>query len=79
MCGYLQGLLIRCLDNLWLAIWIQAVVFALAHSYEGTGAVLTIAGQSVLTGYLAYRLGNLRLVIVAHCTLDLLAGVVGLL
>jgi membrane protease YdiL (CAAX protease family) len=75
--GYLQRLLIRCLDNVLLAIWIQAVVFALAHLYQGTGAVFTIAGQSVLTGYLAYRLKNLRLVIVAHCTLDLLAGVVG--
>jgi len=47
------------------------------HLYQGTGAVFTIAGQSVLTGYLAYRLKNLRLVIVAHCTLDLLAGLVG--
>jgi membrane protease YdiL (CAAX protease family) len=77
--GYLQRLLIDCLDNVWLAIAIQAVVFALAHLYEGTGAVVTIAIQSVLTGYLAYRLGNLRLVIVAHCTLDLLAGLAGLL
>jgi membrane protease YdiL (CAAX protease family) len=75
--GYLQQLLIDCLDNVWLAIGIQAVVFALAHSYQGLGAVITIAGQSVLTGYLAYRLKNLRLVIVAHCTLDLIAGLAG--
>jgi membrane protease YdiL (CAAX protease family) len=44
--GYLQRLLIDCLDNVWLAIAIQAVVFALAHLYEGTGAVVTIAIQS---------------------------------
>jgi membrane protease YdiL (CAAX protease family) len=37
--GYLQRLLLDCLNNVWLAIAIQAVVFALAHLYEGTGAV----------------------------------------
>jgi membrane protease YdiL (CAAX protease family) len=77
--GYLQRLLIDCLNNVWVAIGRQAVVFALAHSYEGTAAVATIAIQSLLTGYLAYRLRNLRLVITAHCTLDIIAGFVHLL
>jgi membrane protease YdiL (CAAX protease family) len=77
--GYLQRLLIDCLNNVWVAIGIQAVLFALAHLYEGTVAVASIAIQSLLTGNLAYRLRNLRLVIVAHCTLDLLAGLAGLL
>jgi len=77
--GYLQRLLIDSLDNLWLAIVIQAVFFAFAHSYEGLGAVVRIAIQSLLTGYLAYRLRNLRVVIVAHCTLDVFAGLAGVL
>jgi membrane protease YdiL (CAAX protease family) len=77
--GYLQRLLIDCLNNVWLAIGIQAVLFALAHLYEGNAIVVIIAIQSLLTGYLAYRLKNLRLVIVAHCTLDFLVGLLGLL
>jgi membrane protease YdiL (CAAX protease family) len=77
--GYLQRLLTDSLNNVWVAIGIQAVLFAVAHFYEGTVPVAMIAVQSLLTGYLAYRLRNLRSVIVAHCTLDLLAGLAGLL
>jgi membrane protease YdiL (CAAX protease family) len=75
--GYLQQLLIDCLNNVWIAIGIQAALFALAHMYEGAVIVVIIGIQSLLTGYLAYRLKNLRLVIVAHCTLDFLVGLAG--
>jgi membrane protease YdiL (CAAX protease family) len=77
--GYLQRLVTTATGNVWVAIALQAEAFAFAHLYEGWHAVAIIAIQSLVTGYLAYRLKNLRLVIVAHCTLDLLAGLAGVL
>jgi membrane protease YdiL (CAAX protease family) len=75
--GYLQRLVTAATGNVWVAIALQAEAFAFAHLYEGWHAVAIIAIQSVVTGYLAYRLKNLRLVIVAHVTLDVIVSLTG--
>jgi membrane protease YdiL (CAAX protease family) len=76
--GYLQQSLNRWLGNPWLAIALQAEAFAIAHTYEGVYSVAAIAIESLLTGYLAYRLGNLRLVIAAHATVDFIVFMISL-
>jgi membrane protease YdiL (CAAX protease family) len=75
--GYLQRLVTDVIGNIWVAIALQAEAFAFAHLYEGGHAVGIIAIQSLVTGYLAYRLKNLRLVIVAHVTLDVIVSLTG--
>jgi membrane protease YdiL (CAAX protease family) len=75
--GYLQRLVTAVFGNVWVAIALQAEAFAFAHLYEGGHAVGIIAIQSIVTGYVAYRLKNLRLVIVAHVTLDIIVSLTG--
>ena len=75
--GYLQRLVTAVTGNVWVAIALQAEAFGLAHQYQGGHAVAIIAIQSLVTGYVAYRLKNLRVVIVAHVTLDLIVCLTG--
>jgi membrane protease YdiL (CAAX protease family) len=71
--GYLQRMITHASGNVWLAIEVQAVAFAFAHISQGTYSYIVILLESLVTGYIAYRLGNLRALIVAHCTVDIIA------
>jgi membrane protease YdiL (CAAX protease family) len=72
--GYLQRQLAALSGRTSLAILGQAVVFGIAHGYEGLGAVLRIVVYGLAFGMLAHWRGNIRAGILAHAAWDILAG-----
>lgn len=75
--GYLQRQLTAITGKPVLAILGQAALFGIAHSYQGftATAVITVAG--LIFGSLAAWRGNIRACILAHISVDILAGVLG--
>jgi membrane protease YdiL (CAAX protease family) len=72
--GYLQRQLSALTGRVGLAIVLQAVVFGLGHVYEGQAAVMRIVLIGLIFGIVAAWRGNIRACIVAHVTIDVLAG-----
>jgi membrane protease YdiL (CAAX protease family) len=72
--GYLQRQFAALSGSTGLAILGQAIVFGIAHGYEGVEAVIRIAVYGVAFGALAQWRGNIRAGILAHAAWDLLAG-----
>jgi membrane protease YdiL (CAAX protease family) len=73
--GYFQRQFAALTRRPWLGLGLQAVLFGVAHSYEGISstAAITVYG-AVLGGVAAWR-GNLRAAIMAHVFTDLAMGV----
>jgi membrane protease YdiL (CAAX protease family) len=74
--GYLLRQVTRWFGSPAIAIGVTAILFGCMHFYEGTGAVIEIAGLGVLYGIVAARRGNLRSVIVAHFLQDAITGLI---
>ncbi|MGA3156431.1 MAG: CPBP family intramembrane glutamic endopeptidase [Steroidobacteraceae bacterium] len=72
--GYLQRQLAAISGKPVLAIVGQAVIFGIAHGYEGLRAVLFIVVYGLLLGSLAAWRGNIRAGIWEHVVWDILAG-----
>jgi membrane protease YdiL (CAAX protease family) len=72
--GYLQRQLTALSGSTTLAILAQAVLFGIAHGYEGFGAVIQIALYGLVIGLLAKWRGNIRAGVLAHAAWDLVAG-----
>jgi membrane protease YdiL (CAAX protease family) len=72
--GYLQRQLAAISGSTGLAILGQALVFGIAHGYEGLGAVIRIVVYGLAFGMLAQWRGNIRAGILAHAAWDILAG-----
>ena len=72
--GYLQRQLAAISGSTSLAILGQAIVFGIAHGYEGVGAVIKIVVYGLAFGMLAQWRGNIRAAILAHAPWDILAG-----
>jgi membrane protease YdiL (CAAX protease family) len=72
--GYLQRQLRALTTRLDLAIVLQALVFGVAHIYEGQAAVMRIVLIGAVFGIMAAWRGNIRACIIAHVTIDVLAG-----
>ncbi len=72
--GYLQRQLLSLTGSPLAAIGIQAVLFGVAHAYQGVDAVLRIAAFGVLFGAVAAWRGNPRAGMAAHALIDLAAG-----
>jgi membrane protease YdiL (CAAX protease family) len=72
--GYLQRQLAALSGNTGLAIVGQAIVFGIAHGYEGVDAVIRIVVYGLAFGLLAHWRGNIRAGILAHAAWDVLAG-----
>jgi uncharacterized protein len=72
--GYLQRQLAALSGSTGLAILGQALVFGMAHGYEGVGAVIRIVVYGLAFGMLAHWRGNIRAGMVAHAAWDILAG-----
>lgn len=72
--GYLQQQLSALGGNIPLAVLGQAVVFGVAHSYQGWKQVVVITVLGVLYGILAAGRHNLRVNIVAHAFTDVWEG-----
>jgi membrane protease YdiL (CAAX protease family) len=72
--GYLQRQLAALSGNARLAILGQALVFGVAHGYEGMDAVMRIVVYGLAFGLLAQWRGNIRAGILAHAAWDVMAG-----
>jgi len=72
--GYLQRQLAALSGSTSLAIAGQAIVFGVAHGYEGMGAVIRIVVYGLVMGMLAQWRGNIRAGVLAHAAWDILAG-----
>ena len=72
--GYLQQQLHAVSGNIEVAVIAQALVFGLAHGYQGWKAVVVISVLGVLYGVLAAWRRNLRANIIAHAASDVWEG-----
>jgi hypothetical protein len=72
--GYLQKQLHALSGNVAVAVMAQALVFGLAHGYQGWKAVVVISVLGVLYGILAAWRRNLRANIMAHSLSDVWEG-----
>ncbi len=72
--GYLQRQFHALSGNVGIAVIAQALVFGLAHGYQGWKAVVVISVLGILYGALAAWRHNLRINIVAHASTDIWEG-----
>jgi len=73
--GYLQRQFAALTGSRWIAVTLQALVFGIAHGYQGVAASGRIALFGLLFGMLALWRGSLKPGIVAHAGTDILAGI----
>lgn len=59
-----------------VALVLQALVFSIAHGYEGIAACASIAVFGILFGIVALKAGNLRACMIAHAWTDIAAGLI---
>ena len=72
--GYLQRQLAALSGSTSLAILGQAIIFGVAHGYEGVGAVIRTVVYGLAIGMLAHWRGNIRAGVLAHAAWDILDG-----
>jgi membrane protease YdiL (CAAX protease family) len=72
--GYLQRQFHAMSGNIGVAVIAQALVFGLAHGYQGWKAVIVISVLGVLYGVLAAWRRNLRANVIAHSASDIWEG-----
>jgi CAAX protease family protein len=75
--GYLQRQLGAWMRHIGLGIAASAVLFGVAHGYQGPLSVVLISAYGALFGVLAHVTRTLRPGIVAHAFEDLLSGLLG--
>ena len=73
--GYLQRQFLAFTKSAWIAIPLQALVFGLAHLYQGWSAVLVITIYGGLFGILAWRCNSLRPGMMQHAAQDSFSGI----
>jgi membrane protease YdiL (CAAX protease family) len=76
--GYFQKQFEAFTKSRWIAWVLQAVLFGIAHGYQGTEACVKIACFGALYGYLAIWRGSLRPGMIAHAGGDILSGIFGI-
>jgi membrane protease YdiL (CAAX protease family) len=75
--GYLQKQLFALTGRNDLAIVFQAIVFGLAHMYQGFKGVITISIYGAMFGILAVVRKSLRPGMIQHASQDIFSGIVG--
>jgi hypothetical protein len=75
--GYLQRQLLALTGRVDLAIVFQAIVFGLAHMYQGFKGVITISVYGAMFGVLAAVRKSLRPGMMQHAGQDIFSGIVG--
>ena len=73
--GYLQRQFLALAGSAWIAITLQAIVFGVAHIYQGWRAVIAITVYGSLFGILASMRKSLRPGMIQHATQDSLSGI----
>jgi len=76
--GYFQKQFETLTHSRWIALFLQAVLFGVAHGYQGIEACVKIACFGALYGLLAVRRGSLRPGMMAHAGSDILSGIFGI-
>jgi len=76
--GYLQRQFGALTGSRGIAVILQAVLFGVAHSYEGWRAAIHIISFGVMFGLIALWRKSLRPGIIAHAWTDIMAGLFGL-
>ncbi len=76
--GYFQRQFEALTRNVWIALFLQSVLFGVSHGYQGVNACLRITLYGGLFGLLALWRQSLRPCIAAHALTDIVAGVVRL-
>jgi len=74
--GYLLTQFHAMTGSVPVAVVLQALVFSIAHGYEGLAACASIGVFGLLFGVVALRAGNLRACIIAHAWTDIAAGLI---
>jgi membrane protease YdiL (CAAX protease family) len=77
--GYLQRQFLTLTGRAWIAISVQALLFGIAHLYQGWRGVVAITVYGALFGVLAWRRNSLRPGMMQHAAQDSLLGIVGML
>jgi membrane protease YdiL (CAAX protease family) len=72
--NYLQSLWHNSVLGLWGAVSIPAILFGVAHLYQGTNAVLKIILMAVLFGWIFILTQSLLIVIILHIFIDAAGG-----
>ena len=75
--GYFQAQFEGFTRSKWIALFLQAALFGIAHGYQGVEACVKIAIFGVLYGLLALWRGSLRPGMIAHAGSDILSGIFG--
>ena len=76
--GYFQKQFEAFTHSRWIALFLQAVLFGIAHGYQGIEACVKIACFGALYGLLAVWRRSLRPGMMAHAAGDVLSGIFGL-
>ena len=75
--GFAMASLQRASLPVWLVVLISAVLFGLAHLYQGPGGLVATTILGLLFGFSRIWLGTLVPVIAWHIGVDMVAGVAG--
>lgn len=73
--GYFQKQFEALTHRVWVALFLQAVLFGISHGYQGIGACVRIAVFGALYGSLALWRKSLRPGMMAHAGSDILSGI----
>jgi uncharacterized protein len=76
--GYLQRQFGALTGSRWLGLVLQAVVFGIAHAYEGMRAAMQIVVFGLLFGLVALRRKSLRAGMIGHAWADIMSGLFGI-
>ena len=74
--GYLQRQFTAFTGSAAVAIVLQAVLFGVAHGYQGVAATIKIAAYAVLLGLVAWSRSSTRPGMLAHAWSDVFAGLI---
>jgi membrane protease YdiL (CAAX protease family) len=75
--GYFQRQFFALTGKIEVAIVLQALIFGLAHIYQGVKGALTITIYGAMFGVLAARRKSLRPGMIQHASQDIFSGIVG--
>lgn len=75
--GYLQRQFLALTGRVELAVVFQAIVFGVAHMYQGVKGVITISIYGAMFGILAVVRKSLRPGMMQHAGQDIFSGIVG--
>lgn len=76
--GYLQRQFGALTGSRWLGLVLQAVVFGIAHAYEGMRAGMQIVVFGLLFGLVALWRKSLRAGMIGHTWADIMSGLFGI-